>query len=294
MSAENFCGGRAVIARICRSIVARCARVSFRRCGHGSCWCGVGRRAALTVAVLGLPFSAMAAQCPEEDGKVLFHSCHGEARAELILLPEGKAALARSAPGRTLVVSGAYTGADQREGGLPNPVGLFVDMGRVINPNLARMDGILVIGKDGQPRLYHATSVPFRGETADLTEAAQRLDFAAHAAQDGVSVMQSHLLIFNGQVDFGPQDDAPTARRRMFFSGPEGWGVYQTAGAMTLYEAAMELKERFQPDMALNLDMGSYDYCLSMHDAATTLCGVLGAGDIAKLSNALRLTHPAR
>jgi len=240
-----------------------------------------------------LPQAAAAADCPEQSGRLLFHSCHGPASAELLLLPEETEGLTGGGPGETLVVGGGYTGADRREGGLPNPVGLFVDNGRIVSPNLARMDGILVLGADGQPRIHHAAEVPNRGEIADLTDPDQRLDFAARAAEQGVSVMQSHLLIAEGRVDVREQAGAPTARRRMLFAGPGGWGLYQTAEAVTLFDAAWELQQRFRPEMALNLDMGSFDYCLATRDGVTSNCGVLGAADTAKLSNALRFWRPA-
>jgi hypothetical protein len=154
------------------------------------------------------------------------------------------------------------------------------------------MDGILVIGPKGELRIHHATRVPHGDVTADLTDAGQRLDFAARAAEQGLSVMQSHLLITSGRVDVREQDDAPTARRRMLFSGPGGWGVYQTAGAATLFDAARELNRRFRPEMAMNLDMGSYDYCVESRDGVVANCGVLGAGDTSKLSNLLRFARP--
>lgn len=251
----------------------------------------LGRAAILGLAVLALPRAVPAAACPGEDAALLFHSCHGGATAELLLLPEEAARLTEPGPGRTLVVTGAYTGADQREGGLPNPVGLFVDQGRVINPNLARMEGILVIGADGQPRIRHAARVPANGGSVDLGDPAVRLAFAARAAERGLAVMQSHLLIVDGRVDVSRRADAPKARRRMLFSGADGWGVYQTKDRVTLFDAAQELEARFHPDMALNLDMGSYDYCLDMRDGVTTSCGVLGASDTARLSNALRFSR---
>lgn len=248
-------------------------------------------RLALALVLL-LPQLAAAATCPEEDDRVLFHSCRGQATAELLLLPEEAESLTVPSPGDALVVGGGYTGTDQRDEGRPNPVGIFVDDGRLVNPNLARMDGILVIDPDGQPQIHHATRVPLRDAVADLTDPDQRLDFAAWAAENGLSVMQSHLLITDGRVDVRPQMDAPKARRRLLFSGPDGWGVYQTRNAVTLFDAAFELNRRIRPEMALNLDMGSYDYCLRTTDGAAINCGVLGVSETAKLSNLLRFTRP--
>lgn len=249
-------------------------------------------RLRLALAAILLPQAAASAECPAEDDRLLFHSCPGPASVELLLLPEEAGALAVPSPGDALIVGGGYTGTDRREEGQPNPVGLFVDDGQLINPNLGRMDGILVIDPQGRPQIHHATRVPLRGETADLTDADQRLDFAAWAAENGLSVVQSHLLITDGRVDVRPQVGAPKARRRLLFSGPDGWGVYQTRNAVTLFDAAFELNRRYRPDMALNLDMGSYDYCVATRDGLATTCGVLGAGDTAKLSNLIRFSRP--
>ena len=245
--------------------------------------------AALAVASMTMP--AEATLCPDEDARLLFHSCRGPSAVELLLLPEDADRLSTGADGDALVVSGAYTGPDTRAGGHPNPVGLFVDDGRVVSPNLARMDGVLVIGPEAQPEIYHRERVPLRGRTADLTDPDQRLDFADWASEHGRSVMQSHLLITDGQLDVHPQFDAPTARRRMLFIGTDGWGVYQTAEAVTLFDAAFELQQRYHPRMAINLDMGSFDYCIVTRGRTAENCGVLGATQTDKLSNLLRFSH---
>lgn len=253
----------------------------------------IGRAASLTLIALLLPQGA-GAECPTDNQRLLFHSCRGPSSVQLLLLPEEAKALADPPPGDILIVGGGYTGADQRDGGLPNPVGLFVDAGRVISPNLARMDGILVISPQGEPSIHHHARVPHRGRLADLSDPDLRLDFAASAAERGYSVMQSHLLVTDGRVDVRPQMDAPKARRRMLFAGPAGWGVYQTSDAVTLFDAAWELHQRYRPDMALNLDMGSFDYCIARRDGAASNCGVLGPDDTSRLSNLLLFSRPER
>lgn len=250
----------------------------------------IGRIVLGALVLLSRP--AAAADCPPENDRLLFHSCHGAATAELLLLPEEADGLSVPRAQDTLVVGGGYTGTDFRPTGSPNPVGVFVDDGRVVNPNLARMDGILVIDPQGQPAIHHASRVPTMDGVTDLTEANQRLAFANSAAEHGFSVMQSHLLIVEGEVDVRQQPGAPSARRRILFSGPGGWGVYQTSDAQTLFDASWELRQRFRPDMALNLDMGSYDYCVQTREGVARACGVLGASQIEKLSNLLRFTRP--
>ena len=205
--------------------------------------------------------------------------------------PRGIALAPPPATGQRLIVTGAYTGADKRGEELPNPVGLFVDGGAVVNPNLGRMDGVLIIDPaSGRPELHHRARLTFAGGAYDLTSLDQRHAFLDTASQQGVSVLQSHLLIVDGQIDVRPQENAPVFVRRMLFFDDAGYGIYQTPGAWTLYDAAKQLAEVVAPRMALNLDMGSYDYCQRVQDGEVSGCGRLDRDDTGKLSNLIVLT----
>ena len=234
--------------------------------------------------------SGQAFACPEPSKELLFHSCWGTARIELRLLPE-ESALPAIGAGRRLIVTGAYTGTEPRGQGLPNPVGLFTHGGAVINPNLGRMDGMLLVDPSiGQPEVHHRTLLPFGGRDYDLTTLDQRRAFLAEAATHGLSVMQSHLLIVDGQVDVRPLEGAPVFVRRILFTDDAGFGVYQTSWPKTLHDAASQLAEALAPRMAMNLDMGSYDYCQWVENGAESSCGGLDRDDTGKLSNLLVLT----
>jgi hypothetical protein len=130
----------------------------------------------------------------------------------------------------------------------------------------------------------------FAGREYDLTTLDQRHAFLDAASGQGVSVLQSHLLIVDGQIDVLPQENAPTFTRRILFTNDTGYGLYQTSGSRTLYDAATQLAEELAPNMALNLDMGSYDYCQHVRDGEVSGCGMLGRDDTGKLSNLLVLT----
>ena len=227
--------------------------------------------------------------CPQVSETMLMHSCWGQTRAEIVLLPEQTAAVSR-APAASLTVTGAYTGTEPRDKGAPNPVGLFVHGGQVINPNLARMDGVLVIDPaDGVPAIYPRTAVRTARGLVDLTDPEARAAFAADAAAQGLSVLQSHLLIVDGTLDVRPVEDAPSAKRRFLILDEHGYGIAQTAGSETLYKAGLWVAQTYKPRMALNLDMGSFDYCLLQMKDGQENCGVLGAAETARLSNLLRL-----
>ena len=240
----------------------------------------------LTALVAGQAFA-----CPEPSRELLFHSCWGEARADLRLLPEELPLPPPPETGQRLIITGAYTGTEQRGEGLQNPVGLFVDGGTVINPNLGRMDGVLVIDPaTGRPELHHRARLTFAGRDYDLTALDQRHAFLDAASGRGVSVLQSHLLIVDGQIDVRTQENAPMFTRRILFIDDAGYGLYQTPGSRTLFDAAMQLAEALAPSMALNLDMGSYDYCQHVREGEVSGCGMLGRDDTGKLSNLLVLT----
>ena len=230
-----------------------------------------------------------AAACPAPSETLLFHSCWGAAAAELILLPDEAPPAPEAA--RHLLVAGAYTGTGTREEGGAPPVGLFIDSGRVINPNLARMDGILILSATGRPRLAHRDRLRFGGRRHDVRAPAGRRAFARAVTRAGASVMQSHLLVVDGVSDVSAQAGAPSHRRRILFTTQQGWGVWQSRGAETLHAATEQLVAALGPRMALNLDMGGHDYCwIGLADAPPQRCGLRRRDDTQGLSNLLSLT----
>lgn len=249
----------------------------------------------LRLAALALLLTLIArpaeAACPAAGGGLLFHSCWGAARISLKLLPDDLPLSRPPAEGLRLVVTGTYTGTGTRTSGAHKPVGLFLRRGEVINRNLAHMDGVLVIDPEsGQPDLQHRERVRLGATVYDLRELDQRSAFIKAAAARGLSVMQSHLLISDGQVDVTQQESAPAHVRRLLFANADGFGVWQTPVAMTLRDAAVAIDAALAPDMAINLDMGSYDFCRRTQAGAETNCGALSPEATGKLSNLLLLT----
>ncbi|MCL5776971.1 hypothetical protein M1105_08245 [Limibaculum sp. FT325] len=240
---------------------------------------------AAALAVLG----AQAAACPAPSPTLVWHSCWGEARFALHLLPEDLP-LPDPAPGEERVtVTGAYTARESREGGRPDPVGLFVRRGELIGRHLARMDGILIIEPDGRTaRLAHRGAVPLGGAMHDLTGFEARARFLREAVASGVSLMQSHLLVVDGHSDVAEVENAPAYIRRLIVEDAAGIGLWQSRWPLTLHEAARAVVAELAPRMAMNLDMGSFDYCLrEPPGAAPASCGVVapGGAEMSKLSN---------
>lgn len=218
--------------------------------------------------------------CDLADDDLIFTSCAGGA-VELRLLPED----AELTPEGAMDVTGGYTATDRRDKNRPKPVGLFVRGGDVISREYVRFDGVLTV-TDGAPALHHRRRVSFADQPYDLEDTSDRAAFLAAAVATGSAVMQSHLLIVDGKVDTAPIDGAPRFRRRILFQMTDGaFGVFDSSPRMlTLNEATEEVAARYAPDMALNLDMGSYDFCRS----GAQLCGALGPQSLGKLSNLLR------
>lgn len=246
-------------------------------------------RGTVAGVALALCGATAALGCPEPSTTLLFHSCWGDARASVLLLPEDNVPEAPNA-GRRLVVTGAYTGRVPRDGGKPNPVGFFMRGADIVNHHMARMDGLLLVDAEGALDLVARAKARLDGEVYDLRRVAPRTAFGERAAERGLSIMQSHLLIIDGEPDVSEQSDAPRFRRRILFTDRDGYGLYQTADAVTLYDAAEALDEAYAPQMALNLDMGSYDFCLASDDGIERVCGVLGRDQTEKLSNLLVLS----
>ncbi|MGB0508057.1 MAG: hypothetical protein ACPGGK_17865, partial [Pikeienuella sp.] len=173
-------------------------------------------------------------------------------------------------------------------GGKPKPVGLMVRNGQIINREYVRFDGVLTIDVRNRAQIQYRRAVSFGGGLFDLNDGGERRAFLNTAARENASIIQSHLLILNGEVDVAQLASAPRFRRRIMFQTAEGHtGVFDSSPrSLTLYEAAVEVAETFAPEMALNLDMGSYDFCRR----GSQLCGYLSVSDAAKLSNIIRLS----
>lgn len=242
---------------------------------------------ALAFVIWAAATSIAAAQaCVPKTAELIYAACSGQARAELRLLPEDVGAT----PLTSLDITGGYTAVDRRKGDKPKPVGLMVRDGRIISREYVRFDGVLTIDAAGAPLIQYRRAVNLGGGLFDLNDAGERRAFLSISAREKADVLQSHLLIVNGQVDVTQRASAPRFRRRIMFQTSKGaLGVYDSSPrSLTLYEAAMEVARDFAPVMALNLDMGSYDFCRRGAD----LCGYLTDEGAAKLSNIIRLHIP--
>lgn len=241
----------------------------------------------LVLACLLAPVSGHAsADCIPAHATLLLDNCSEAMSADLVLILGRTRVPQEIALGRedALVVTGAYTNGERVE-----PEGLVIEEGDAFDPYIQGWDGLMLIEPDGALSLHHVARVRYRNSLSNLRDKAQRRAFVARAKQTGLSAIQSHMLITDGALDVRPVEGAPRFRRRVVFSYEDGrYGIFDSGSrALSLYEAGAEIQADYDPKMAFNLDMGSYDYCLLMKDGHKNDCGTLSRSATAKLSNVL-------
>lgn len=235
------------------------------------------------VFLLALSGNAVA-ECPPPQPTLLFASCAGTTHTELVLLAADEGVSSPSDSGRELVVTGAYTSGENHE-----PEGFVLDRGNPFDPYIQGWDGLLLLSDHGLLTLAHVERVPLGEKVYNMRDRDERREFVEEATSQNYSAIQSHLLIVDGGVDVRDQPGAPRFRRRVLFSDAEGnYGLYDSSPrALTLFEAAQEVSRLYRPEMAFNLDMGSYDYCSQSVDGLEIPCGSLERTQTGKLSNVL-------
>ena len=136
---------------------------------------------------------------------------------------------------------------------------------------------------------HNVAQVQLDDTTFNLREKAQRDNFISQATISELSIIQSHLLISDGHLDLRELPDQPRFRRRILFSTETGdIGIFDTSpDALTLFEAAIALEALARPVMALNLDMGAYDYCARNDGGNLGNCGLLSRRKTEILTNVL-------
>lgn len=242
--------------------------------------------AAVVAALHADPLRAQ--ECGRAVPGVLFAGCAGETAARLVLVGEGGIGTVGGPPATTRVtVTGAYTSGEKRE-----PEGLFIVGGAALDPYPQGWDGVAVIDGDGHLSLHYAERIDMGRERFDLRRKPSRRAFAQAAKARGWSAFQSHMLVIDGRIDTRPREDAPRFARRLLYTLADGTvGLYETP-LLTLHEAALAIHAALAPRMALNLDMGSYDYCrVEEADGSARDCGALAPAQTGKLSNLLVLSR---
>lgn len=254
-------------------------------------------RALLVAVTLGASAGAVAEPTPEGAAPppqvLLIERRAGEARARILFLPDDADAVRRVAdPGATrLTVTGAYSSGDRF-----GPEGFVMRRGQALNPAPQGWDGLLLVDASGRASLHDVSRVRLGERRFNLRDRTDRRAFLSAAGRAKLSAIQSHLLINEGALDLRPIADAPRFRRRLLFETQDGRiGVFDTSPRIaTLYEAAAALLAALpQARMALNLDMGAYDFCERRIGPERRSCGLVAKIEHQKLTNLIELRVPA-
>ncbi|MFK5997885.1 MAG: succinate dehydrogenase [Rhodobacterales bacterium] len=235
---------------------------------------------ALSLALPNLGVAQENMSCPESPS-LLLNSCKTPVTLRLRVLPDNPG----QGEGHVLTVTGAYSSGDRF--GIE---GLFIQGGKLVSRRYKNWDGVLIVDPLGAPQVFHARDVRLAGGSYNLKQKTSRRDFIAKAKDLGAAVLQSHLLIADGMLDVSDVTGAPQFYRRMLVTFENGgFGIWQSADAMTLYAAALAVQDQLHPKMALNLDMGAYDFCAQGPRDARKDCGNLRV-PVEKLTNLLEFT----
>lgn len=246
---------------------------------------------ALTAAALALAPGLLAADDAAQ-GLLFLETAPKTAHVSLIFLPvDAEQVAAENAPSeRRLLVTGTYSSGDRFA-----PEGFVIRRGDPTHPFPQGWDGLLLVDRAGRASVHDVSDVRHGGARYDLRDREARRAFVAVAETEALSAIQSHLLIREGALDLAPVLGAKRFRRRILFETDDGrLGVFDTSPrAMTLFEAAAALQHAISPRMALNLDMGTYDYCEESGAYDLHYCGVLRRESMDNLTNLIEIRFAA-
>lgn len=157
-----------------------------------------------------------------------------------------------------LVLSAIYTSP------LAMPVGLNLRNGEVINPAIQKFDGLILIDKDGQISLTHIDHLVYNLKPYHIrTSFEDYKSFLRKARKERLSVLQSHLILNNGDILIQDNAKGRKMRRRILFATSDGGiHIYDSFEKNhSLYDAAKYVKDNYVAQVAINLDMGDFNFC---------------------------------
>ncbi|MEO0896735.1 MAG: hypothetical protein AAFY71_10080 [Bacteroidota bacterium] len=142
------------------------------------------------------------------------------------------------------------------------PTGLCISGGKVINPFLQKWDGMILI-QNGKIRLAHIDQLPLPFSQIDIKRDYNHYKaFLEMATTSQMTVLQSHLLVDRGKVAVGGNSSARKMRRRVIFqTKDQGLHIYDSMDdLLSLKECAEILVNQYKANVAINLDMGGYNF----------------------------------
>lgn len=157
-----------------------------------------------------------------------------------------------------LVLSGTYTSP------LGMPVGLNVLRGEVINPAIQKFDGLILLDREGQISLTHIDHLEYNLKPYRIRSSfSDYKSFLQKASKDRLSVLQSHLILNHGNILIQDNANGRKMRRRVLFATSDGGiHIYDSFEKdHSLFDAAKFVKDTYAAQIAINLDMGDFNFC---------------------------------
>jgi hypothetical protein len=197
---------------------------------------------------------------------IAFFPAHSDYQAKIIFNTEElplyafQNRLKKSDLRNRLIVTGTYTSP------FNTPVGLTINQGKVLNPALQKWDGILVIDYNGKAHITDINHLMYNFTLFDIRNSYKDyLTFFQIAQVNKLTIIQSHLIISNGNILIDKQNlKREKFRRRVIFQTKDNaLYVYDSfKQRLTFYKLAQILKNKYNAKIALNLDMGTYNYAV--------------------------------
>jgi len=157
-----------------------------------------------------------------------------------------------------IILTGTYTSP------FAIPTGLCIINGEIINPALQKWNGLLILNKDRQLNIYSADDLTVDFKDLKIkTNYNDYIDFVEKLKQDKLSVIQSHLILYKGNVLIENNPQEKKFRRRIIFqTADNSIHIYDSFDKeVTLFDIATSLHADFKAVSAINLDMGTYNFC---------------------------------
>jgi hypothetical protein len=202
------------------------------------------------------------------------------------------------------VTSGTYyDGSDQQS----VPVGLTVDNGIVVNRVIADFDGLVIVYATGgvvatnlKDKNLTVQGGSISGMPLDIKgNDFHRNEFLKWCENNGATVFQTHLLVYNNNLKISSFNSSPEPRERRFLAvgnDTEGNLVHclvNSPGYTTLYEGSKrtlnflnEFKD-MKVKWMINLDTGWQDYCEAYDSNGKLIQKIIGVQPLSKAVNLL-------
>ncbi len=202
-------------------------------------------------------------------------------------------------PNTILISSGAYLNSRNI------PTGLTIDNGVIVNQNLIRggMDALVIIYATGGivASYLDEGNLKVKGlsRSLDIRKSGDLDDFIEWAKENEVTVFQTHLLVFDGQLTIDRKTSSPSPRERRFLVVGKNdvdeivHTIVYNPAYISLYDGSKKVKEFLNDFMdievifMINLDTGYQDVFQLYNRDCSLSSSIRGRTDPAHAANLL-------